>query len=335
MAVLLYTDDRYLDHDTGPHHPERPARLVAALDGLERHGLLDELDRRAPRRATDEELTLVHPQGYVSSIDRYCAAGGGSLDADTIVSSESAEAARLATGAGLAALDALSDGEADAAFLAVRPPGHHATATRSMGFCLFNTAAVAAAVLAERGERVLIVDFDAHHGNGTQDIFYDRGDVAYVSWHQHPLYPGTGRLEQSGDGPGRGWTMNLPMPPFATGEHYRRSVEELVAPLAAAHGSTWLIVSAGFDAHREDPLTDLGLTSGDFADLSADLLSLVDPGRRIVLLEGGYDLAAVAESTAATVAAMLGTRLHPEAPTAGGPGAATVDEVAAHRVRLA
>ena len=328
MAVLLYSDERYLDHDTGPHHPERPARLVAALDGLERHGLLADLDRRAPRAATDAELGLVHPAGYISSIDRYCEAGGGSLDADTVVSSASAQVARLATGAGLAAIDALDASDATAAFLAVRPPAHHATATRSMGFCLFNTVAVTAAALAARGERVLVVAYDAHHGNGTQDIFYDRDDVAYVSWHQHPMYPGTGRVAQLGAGPGRGWTMNLPMPPFSTGDHYRRSVEELVAPLAEAHGTTWVLISAGFDAHRDDPLTDLGLTSGDFADLTSDLLSLGEPGRRIVLLEGGYDLAAVAESTAATVAAMFGTTLHPEAPSGGGPGADTVDAAA-------
>ncbi|MHB1138576.1 MAG: arginase family protein, partial [Microthrixaceae bacterium] len=139
--------------------------------------------------------------------------------------------------------------------------------------------------------------------------------------------PGTGRAEQLGDGPGRGWNLNLPMPPFSTGEHYRRAVDELVAPLVEAHGSTWMLISAGFDAHRDDPLTDLGLTSGDFADLTRDLASLVEPGRRIVLLEGGYDLNAVAESTAGTVAALAGVHLHPEAPTAGGPGADVVDEV--------
>jgi len=335
MAVLLYTDERFQEHDTGPHHPERPARLTAAIEGLRRHGLEDALERREPRMATDAELQLVHPAGYVSGIDRFCVAGGGQLDGDTIVSTHSAEVARLATGAALAAVEALDAGEADAAFLAVRPPGHHATATRSMGFCLFNTAAVAAAALAERGERVLIVDVDAHHGNGTQDIFYDRDDVAYVSWHQHPLYPGSGRAREFGDGAGLGYTMNLPMPADATGDHYRRSIDELVAPLAATHGSTWLIISAGFDAHRRDPLTDLGLTSGDFADITADLSQLVDPGRRIVLLEGGYDLEAVADSTAATVAALLGDRLHPEAPTAGGPGEETITHVTELRAPLA
>jgi acetoin utilization deacetylase AcuC-like enzyme len=171
---------------------------------------------------------------------------------------------------------------------------------------------------------VAVVDYDAHHGNGTQDIFYDRDDVLYVSWHQHPLYPGTGRADERGTGAGVGATVNIPMPPGATGDHYRRSVEDLVAPALADHGTTWLLVSAGYDAHRSDPLTDLGLSSGDFADLTADLIGMVPAGRRVVFLEGGYDLTAVARSSAATVAALLGEVRHPEPPTSGGPGAEAV-----------
>jgi acetoin utilization deacetylase AcuC-like enzyme len=187
--------------------------------------------------------------------------------------------------------------------------------------------------LAAAGERVLIVDVDAHHGNGTQDIFYERDDVAYVSWHQHPLYPGTGGAEEFGSGEGEGTTLNLPMPPDATGDHYRRSIEQIVAPFSERFGSTWLVISAGFDAHRRDPLTDLGLTSGDFADITADLVQLVDPGRRLVFLEGGYDLRAVADSGAATIGALVGERLHPEPPTSGGPGSVVVDRVAELRRR--
>jgi acetoin utilization deacetylase AcuC-like enzyme len=325
VAVLLYADDRFMAHDTGPFHPERPDRLTAVLDGLVAHDLEEAVTRVRPRPATDAELEAVHPEAYVRGIERFCSSGRIHLDADTVVSERSADLARLASGAGIDAAERLRSGEGDAAFLAVRPPGHHATATRAMGFCLFNHVAVVAADLAARGERVAIVDFDAHHGNGTEDIFFDREDVLYVSLHQSPLYPGTGRPDDRGTGAGEGTTLNIPMPPGATGDHYRRAVDEAIAPALGAHGTTWLLVSAGYDGHRDDPLCDLALSAGDYADLTADLAALVPAGRRLVFLEGGYDLPAMAHSSAATVAALLGEPLHPEAPTSGGPGRSSVD----------
>jgi acetoin utilization deacetylase AcuC-like enzyme len=333
MTVLLYADERFVGHDTGPWHPERPDRLAAVLDGLVVHELDEAVTRIRPRPATDAELAYVHPEEFVRGIERFCLSGRTDLDADTIVCERSADLARLASGAGVDAIERLRNGEGDAAFLAVRPPGHHATATRAMGFCLFNHVAVAAALLSAQGERVAIVDVDAHHGNGTEDIFFDDPDVLYVSWHQHPMYPGTGRASDVGRGDGVGTTLNVPMPAGATAEHYRRSIEELVAPAVAAHRTTWLLISAGFDAHRDDPLTDLGLTSGDFADLTLDLTALVPAGRRLAFLEGGYDLTALARSSAATVAALAGERLHPEPPSSGGPGGDTLDVVAELRRR--
>lgn len=335
MTVLVYADERFALHDTGPFHPERPDRLHAVADGLVLAGVDDDVERVIARPATDEELFRVHPEAFVRGVEGFCRSGRTHLDADTVVSSASADLARLGSGAGLDAIERLRSGDADAAFVAPRPPGHHATASRAMGFCLYNHVAVAAAALAAAGERVAVIDVDAHHGNGTQDIFYRDPDVLYVSWHQHPLYPGTGRASEIGEGPGRGTTWNLPVPAGATGDHYRRSLEELVAPAVEAHGTTWLLVSAGFDAHRDDPLTELGLTSGDYADIVADLLTLVAPGRRVVFLEGGYDLEAIARSTAATVSAMYGERLHPEAPTSGGPGDDVVERVTATRDRVA
>lgn len=200
-----------------------------------------------------------------------------------------------------------------------------------MGFCLLNNIAVAAAMLADRGERVLIVDYDAHHGNGTQDAFYADPRVLFVSIHQWPLYPGTGSLGETGSAEGTGTTVNIPMPPGATGEHYRRAWDEVVAARIEAFDPTWVLVSAGFDAHRLDPITDLGLSSGDYADLTLDIVKVVPPGRRLVFLEGGYDLDALAMSTAAVLRALAGDRHHPESPSSGGPGAeAVVAAAAAH-----
>jgi len=334
VTVLLLTHERYLDHDLGRGHPERPDRLRSVLSGIQSAGLDDGLQRRVPRPATRAELERVHDEALVAMIARIAADGGGWVDADTAMSEGSYDAALLAAGAGLSAVDALDAGLADSAFCAVRPPGHHATPTRSMGFCLFNNVAVTAAALAARGERVLVVDFDAHHGNGTQDVFWSDASVAYASFHQYPLYPGSGGLREVGADAGRGTTINLPLPAGSTGDAFRAGVDEVLAPFAATFEPTWLLLSAGFDAHRADPITDLGLSAGDYADLTAALLPLAPAGRRVVFLEGGYDLDALASSAAACVAALLGERLVPEPPTSGGPGRDAVAAAALVRAEL-
>jgi acetoin utilization deacetylase AcuC-like enzyme len=328
MSIAFVTHPQYVAHDAGLGHPERPERLRAVHDGIDRAGLGDELVAVAPRPATKAEVELVHDGAYVEALERFCLSGGGRLDPDTRAAPASWEAALLAAGAGPSVIGRLDSGEFTAAFCAVRPPGHHALASRAMGFCLFNNVAVAAAVLARRGERVLVVDYDAHHGNGTQATFYDDPRVAYVSVHQHPLYPGTGSVLETGSDEGRGTTANVPVPPGATGDVFRAAVADVVVPLAEDLRPTWLLVSAGFDAHRRDPLTNLELTSGDYADVTADLLALAPTGRRLLFLEGGYDLEALRDSTAAVLVALAGDRLRPEAPTSGGPGREVVDAAA-------
>ncbi len=325
--LLVATDAHFEEHDAGRSHPERPARIRAVLEGLDAGAPLEARRRLDPRTATRDELVRVHTPAYLDYLERFCASGGGPLDGDTGASPESWEAALLAAGSGLEAVDALERGDGDFAFCAVRPPGHHAVAEHAMGFCLLNNVAVTAAALRERGERVLIIDWDAHHGNGTQDIFYGDAAVMYVSMHEWPLYPGTGRLTDVGTDAGTGTTVNFPLPAGATGDVYLDAIDTVVEPLAESFAPTWVLVSAGYDAHRADPLTGLGLTAGDYADITARMMALADPRRLVVFLEGGYDLGALRDSTAATVSTLLGRPDRIEPATAGGPGRTVVHAV--------
>ncbi|MDA8043756.1 MAG: histone deacetylase [Actinomycetota bacterium] len=323
------------NHDTGWGHPERAERLRAVDDGvaaLEREGAVV----RVPgRRASRAELLRVHRSSYLDGLEEYIRAGGGAIDADTRTSSGSWDAAVLAAGSGLEAADRLSEGAGQAAFVAVRPPGHHATADRAMGFCLLNNVAVTAAALAERDERVLIVDWDVHHGNGTQDIFWNDPKVMYVSTHEWPLYPGTGRAEDIGGPSAWGLTVNIPLPEGATGDVARFALDELVAPCVERFGPTWILISAGFDAHRRDPLAGLAWSSGDYAALAATVAGWAPrPGRVIAFLEGGYDLEALTSCTRATLSGLSGASAMAEAPTSGGPGREAVASQMERRAQL-
>lgn len=320
--VLIVVGPVGLAQHDGGTHPERPARLAAVMAGVERLGLgTEDVELLAATAASTEALERVHDKSYLTGLERLSELGGGDLDADTYVTPDSWGAALDAAGAGIVAIDALRRGEGDAAFVAVRPPGHHARPRVGMGFCLLNNVAIAAAALRAAGERVAILDWDVHHGNGTQETFWDDPEVLYVSMHQWPLYPGTGRPTEVGGPNAPGTTLNVPLPPRATGDVVRAGLDDVVAPVIARFGATWLLVSAGFDAHRADPLADLGLSSGDFAELARTGSTLVEgPGRLVLFLEGGYNLTALERSVEGTLGALMGARSGPEAPTEGGPG---------------
>lgn len=326
MTILMIADERLADHRPPSGHPERPERLAAAIDGVHAAGFGEALTWQTPNEAPTEALLRVHTSNLVSVLDEHAGLDRVQIDGDTFMSSGSMQAARLAAGAGLDAVTALDAGEADSAFCLVRPPGHHATPQTAMGFCLFNNVAVTAQSLTERGDRVAIIDFDAHHGNGTQDAFFDREDVLFISLHEYPQYPGSGAISEVGRADGAGRTINFPLPSLATGDVYLRAFDQIIEPALEAFNADWVLISAGFDAHREDPLTNLGLTSGDYAAMMARICGYAPVGRRIAFLEGGYDLDALGRSTAACVGAMLGEESQTvEAASNGGPGGHVVD----------
>jgi len=316
VTVGLVYDPVYLKHDTGAH-VENQGRLVAVVELLEEAGLLEKLVRLSPRAATAEEIALVHSRDHLARVQGYSARGGGWLDGDTVASPDSFTVALYAVGGMLRAVDAVVGGEVDQAFALVRPPGHHATPDYAMGFCLFNNVAVAAKyAMANHGvERVLIADFDVHHGNGTEEAFYGDPSVLYFSTHQYPHYPGTGAVAENGVAEGKGTTVNVPLPAFCGDEEYRRAYAEVLAPVARRFRPQLMLVSAGYDAHRDDPLAAMQVTVDGFAAITGILKELAVElcgGRLLLSLEGGYHLQALAHSIRATLEVLLGSPVSPD-----------------------
>jgi acetoin utilization deacetylase AcuC-like enzyme len=299
-------------HDPGHGHPERPERYSAVMNGLEAKGLLRDLVQLERRGASDDELALVHSRKYIELVAREVAQNREQLSTgDTAINSHSLECARAAAGCVLSAVDAVFSKTTANAFCAVRPPGHHATAAKGMGFCLFNNVAVAAkyAQRKYRAERVLIADWDVHHGNGTQDIFYEDGSVLFFSTHQYPWYPGTGVASEQGEGQGTGKTINCPFPAGSGREQIVRAFQDRLLPAGREFRPDLVVISAGFDSRKNDPLGLFLLSDEDFrelTDLMADFAAECCDGRLVSVLEGGYSLEGLALATEAHVGALLG-----------------------------
>jgi acetoin utilization deacetylase AcuC-like enzyme len=304
VDVFYITHPAFARHDTGAWHPERPARLQAVQRGVDASSLpVETVEAPVVDRSL---LELVHRPRYIDAIRKFIDAGGGALDPDTVAGPESWDAALRSAGAGPAAVDLLRDRSDTTAFLAVRPPGHHALIDRAMGFCLFNNVAVTAAMLRRSGERVAIVDWDVHHGNGTQDTFRADPDVLYVSLHQHPFYPGGGEVHERGEGAGEGYVVNVPVPGGTGGDVYRSAFERIVAPVVAEFAPDWILVSAGYDAHEDDPLAEIRLRSADYRVMAATLSGILPVNRIVTFLEGGYHLPAISASVASTLRGLAG-----------------------------
>jgi acetoin utilization deacetylase AcuC-like enzyme len=308
--VTLYSDERMLAHAPPPRHPERPERLAAILRQLDRTGLAQRCTWGRVRPATRAELARVHDPAYIDAVAAFQADGGGLIEADTWVFAGSNEAALVAAGAAVEAVGQVIAGEDRRALCLVRPPGHHARPEAPMGFCLYDNAAVAAAAARDQFglDRVLIVDFDVHHGNGTQEIFYDDGRVAFLSIHRYPFYPGTGAAGETGTGPGLGFTRNLPIRYGTPRAEFRAAFRAGLDHLAERFRPELVLISAGFDAHAEDPVGDLGLEIEDFDELTRMIVEVAETeasGRIVSVLEGGYNASILAGCVEAHLRALM------------------------------
>lgn len=311
MSVGLVYHPIYLEHDTGLHC-ETAQRLITVMGYLKNMGTMDKLTSIKPQAATTEQIARIHSPSYISDIEAFVKLGGGYLDGDTVASSASYGAAIYAAGGVIAAVDTVMSGDMTYSFALVRPPGHHAVRSAAMGFCIFNNIAIAArdAIAKYKLDRVIIVDFDVHHGNGTQDAFYNESDVLYFSTHQYPFYPGSGDVDEIGSGEGQGYTVDVPMPGGCGDGEYMRAFEEVLVPVAKRYKPQLILVSAGYDAHWADSISSMQVTTTGYARMATILKGLADElcGSKLVFaLEGGYNVEALAESVDATINVLLDT----------------------------
>ncbi len=307
MKTGFVYSDIYLKHNY-PDHPERKERLITIMSHLEKKGILKNLNVISPRRATVEEVALNHDPAYIQEIHDFCTAGGGFLDSDTYATPDSYEVALTAVGGVLEGIDRILKGEVEAVFCAVRPPGHHAEFAKAMGFCLFNNIAIGARYLLNKGKkRIYIIDFDAHHGNGTQKSFYEEDCVFYFSTHQYPFYPGTGSDSEKGAGKGLGYTLNIPMSAFSGDAEFIPVYQTTLRESFLSFNPDFVLISAGYDLHREDPLTHLSLSTEGVRKIVRSIVSLCcELGSPVLFaLEGGYNLKALSECVEVTLKELL------------------------------